>query len=55
MDRLLCALKGEAKKSVESIEKSGIFHVIALKTLKRNMKLTPIRSEISRIFGNSSL
>ena len=36
MDRLLCALKEEAKKLVDGIEKSGIFYVIALKTLKRD-------------------
>ena len=34
MERLLSVLKGEAKKSVESIGKSGIFYATALKTLK---------------------
>ena len=36
MERLLSVLKGEAKKSIESIGKSGIFYATALKTLKRN-------------------
>ena len=35
MERLLSVLKGEAKKSVESVSKSGIFYTTALKTLKR--------------------
>lgn len=63
MERLLCVLKGEGKKSVESIGKSGIFCAIALKTLKVDfgnsftvtcMKLIPICSEITRIFDKSS-
>ena len=36
MERLHSVLKGEAKKSVESTGKSGIFHATALKTLKRD-------------------
>ena len=36
MERLLSVLKGEAKKLVESIGKSGIFYATALKTLKRD-------------------
>ena len=36
MERLLSALEGEAKKSVESIGFEGIFYATALKSLKRD-------------------
>ena len=36
MERFLNVLKGDAKKSVEIIGKSGIFYATARKTLKRD-------------------
>ena len=36
MEKLFSVLKGETKKSVESIGKSGTFYVASLKTLKRD-------------------
>ena len=36
MERLLSVLKGDAKKSIESVGKNGIFYATALKTLKRD-------------------
>ena len=36
MERLLSVLKGEAKKLVETIFKSGIFYAPALKALNRD-------------------
>ena len=36
MERFLIVLKEEAKKSIESIDKSGTFYATALKTLKRH-------------------
>ena len=36
MERLLSAIEGKAKKSVESIGCEGIFHATALKSLKRD-------------------
>ena len=36
MQRLLSVLEGEAKRSVEAIGHNGIFHITALKSLKRD-------------------
>ena len=36
MEKVFSVLKGEAKKSVASIGKSGTFYVTSLKTLKRD-------------------
>ena len=38
MERLLSILDGEAKRTVTSIGRSGIFYATALKTLKRNFE-----------------
>ena len=38
MERLISVFRGEAKRSVESIERNGIFYSTTLKCLKREFR-----------------
>ena len=45
MIRLLSVLKGEAKRSIESIGASGLFYETALKSLKMDLGNTQVVSD----------